>query len=152
MPSMDSAWRAARTTPARLAFRELRLALGNVEAQTGVSFAERLFDGGGCLGASEDESQVLPAFRKGNDLLTRVHRDHDVLDGPDCPGFLDTADGDQTAGARNRDHHDARRAPLALERFERAAERVAEDQVFEAEPRSEGERSRTEPPDGARRD
>src|SRR5436309_206876 len=114
--------------------------------QSRVRLAERLFDGGGRLAPGEDEAEIVPALGKRDHLLARVHRDGDFLDCVDRRGLLDTAHRGEPARAGDRNHHDAGGPPLTLERFQRAPEGMAEDQLLEAEARPKAERARAQSP------
>src|SRR5436309_4385455 len=127
-------------------------ALPNVEGEPRVRLAEGLFDGSGRVGAGEDESEILPALGERDHVLARVHRDRDFVDAVDRPGLLDAPHRDEPTRAGDRDHHDARRTALALERLQRAAEGVADDQLLEAQAGSEAKRARAQPADRARGD
>ena len=52
--------------------------------------AERLLDGRRCLGAGEDEAEILPTFGERNHVLARMHRDRDVLHAVDLATKDDT--------------------------------------------------------------
>src|SRR5207249_2277014 len=82
----------------------------------GVRVAERGLDGGRRLGAREDETEILPALGQRHDVLADVRRDRDLLDAGHRPGRLGAAHGGQAAGARDRNHHHARRPALARQR------------------------------------
>ena len=68
--------------------------------------------------------------------------DRDLLDAGHGLRRVLTAHGHEPPGARDRDHHDASRASLAVERVDLPAERVAQDQLLErhagAEPEGAG--------------
>src|SRR6266545_7742057 len=119
----------------------------NVEMQSRVRLAERLFDGGGRLAPGKDEAEILPALGKRDHLLAGVHRDGDFLDCVDRRGLLDTAHRGESARTGDRNHHDAGGPPLALKRFQRASEGLAENQLLEAQARPEAERARAQAPD-----
>src|SRR5437667_398040 len=114
---------------------------GRHEAQVGVCSTERLLDDRRCLGAGEDEAEILPTLGERNHVLPRVHRDRDVLDPVDRRGVVHAVDRREPARPRNRNHHDTGGAMLALERLQGAPERVAEDELLEAQARAEGQRA-----------
>src|SRR5262249_53558132 len=142
------AWRSVgpwRSGAGRVRFAGLeRCRLLNVEAQQGVRPSQRALDGIRRLGAGKDESEILPALWQRDHLLARMHRDGHVLDAVDRGRLVGATNRREPARARDRNHHDARGAPLALERFEGPAERMAEDQLLQAQPRPEGQGARAQ--------
>src|SRR5215467_3633075 len=140
-----------RSGTARARFAGLgRGRLLNGEVQSCVCLAEGVLDGGGRLGAGEDEPEILPALEKRHHRLPGVHRDRDFVDAFDLLSVVGATDRDEPAGPRDRDHHDAGGASLALERFERTPERVRKDQVLEGQTGAERQGAGAEASDRAR--
>src|SRR3954468_20849928 len=98
----------------------------------------------------EGETEIARPFRKRNDLLVQVGRDHDVLDPGDALRRLDSADFLQHAAPADRQHEDARWATFALSRESRGGiDRVAEQKLFERDAHPETERPPAQPANGA---
>src|SRR4030095_1223868 len=104
-PCESGTTRARRAGPGRAR-------LLNVEAQSCVTLPERLLDGLWCLGAGEEEAEILPALGERDHFLARVHRDGDFLDALDRGGVVGAVDRREPPRPRDRHHHDAGGARL----------------------------------------
>src|SRR5438132_323008 len=121
----------------------------DLEREAGVGAAKRLLDLLRLGAAREDEAEVLPALGQGDELLSHVRGDRDLLDAGHRLRRVLAAHRHEPPGARDRDHHDSSRPSLAVERVDLPAERVAQDQLLERHAGAEPEGTGAEAPDRA---
>src|SRR5689334_18172489 len=101
------------------------------EAQAAVRFAYGALRQGGRIAAREDEAGIAGTLGPGHERLAAVGGDDDIIHAGNAFRVIDTAAVLEDARARNRDHHHCRGAALPLERRQRHAEGVAQDDLLE---------------------
>ncbi len=105
----------------------------------------------GRLSAREREPQVPVALGQRDDRAAGRDRDPHVGDAGDGAGGVEAAHLAQGARPPDREHHDAGRRPLAGMVAEREAERVAQDDLLQADAGAEAQRPGAQAADRAGR-
>src|SRR5438067_8110591 len=103
----------------------------------------------GRLRPAENEPEIARALGQRNETLSGMRRNDDVLDVRHRARLFQTGNLLQPPGARDRNHHDARRARVARASSFFSSQGMAEDQLLERNSRSEGERPGAEAAGGS---